>query len=315
MAKTEFMAGRQEERQFTMAERQAHMGMEHNQQMFEWQARQHDKFNLESAERWAGTDSAKQLQKTDPQLYQDTIQFKQFGIPIRDRSYQLREQDLPADSTTGKRFRQLVSVDARSGAVSKIGEREELPPSPHDLEVQPYMQGGKSYAEGEAAWAKDQMSEVNLTKQIRQLSVERSTETITAQQQLNKLRQQKLDGKVDAAWAKNFEGIAQPLAYQSGWIVNPITGEKSWSFNASMAAFIQIVQFYGGMDWAEFQKLRGKTDTTGKSMDEDNATWFLNQHKNQQQNPQVGITGAMGGARGGAPPVGRPLTLPGGARK
>jgi len=303
----EFRAGRAAERAKSAAEETAHMSMEHNKEMFTWQAETQEKYNLESADRWAGTESAKQLQKSDPQLHQDIMQFKQFGVPIRDRSYQLREQDSPADRVTGKRSRQLVSVDARSGAISKLGPAEELPPNPHDLEVQPYMQGGKTYAEGEAAWAKDQMSENDLAKQMKILSVERTQGTITAQQQLNKLRQQKLEGKVDAAWAKNFEAIARPLSFQSGYVRDEAGMITGWDFNKSMAAFIQIIQFYGGMEWSEFQKLRGKTDT-GKSTDEDNATWFLNEMNKQKTAPQ---TAFPGGSRG-APAPGTALKLPGG---
>jgi hypothetical protein len=312
MAKSEFLAGRQEERQLSLSEKQAHIAMQHNQEMATWQAEQTDRYSFQRADKWTKTGPAQELSKRDPQLYQDTIQFLQFGTPIRDRSYQLREID-KQDPVTGKRSRQLYSIDARSGTVTaKIGEPEQIPDNPHDLEVKPYMTEGKSYADAEGAWAKDQMSENRLSAQIKRLQAERGAEMVTAQQQLNKLRQQKIEGKVDAAWAKQVLSIARPLAFQSGYQRDTSGMIVGWDVSDAMAALVQIVQFWGGMSWPELQKVLGASEDQ-KSMDEDNATWFLNQHRNQGQTPTPGVVGATGG-RGAPPPTGTPLKLPGVSR-
>lgn len=302
----------EDERASARAEEAANRAMEHQKEWVTWQTEQTDRYNFSRAEKWGKTSPAQDLQKKDPQLYQDTMQFLQFGVPVRDRSYTLREIDSQPNPVTGRRMRQLYSIDARSGSVhAKIGDAEEIPPTPHDLAVRPFMTEGRTFSQAESVWAKSEMSDNQLSMRLKQLQAERSEEMITATQQLNKLRQQKLEGKADQAWAKQILAIARPLAKAAGQKYNPQTGMITMDVDASMAALIQIVQFYGNIDWSEFQTLLGKPAAAGgaPSGDEDNALWFLKQHQNPGSNTP-GITGAIGG-KGGQAPAGKPLTLPG----
>lgn len=244
------MGERDVERKYASEDREA--ALESRKSMVEWEANYKAFRDAETLRKFALTPVGVEMQKNNPEGFRDLSVQMTTGIVPKDRPPKIMSFSVQLPS--GHRVKRTFDYNTKE----KIMDDEPQVPSAWDQKVINYitLHRNASIGDAEKAIAAESLRDERVANALKDMQLEKSTESIEAMRQLKALRQQKLD-------MSNVAGVQKILAVCMHAADVAVASSQGMMGNDQyMALVISNLQNYGGMDW---NQAREALNTAGLS--------------------------------------------------